>query len=417
LLPWPQGAFLGERSAYAAGLPDANGIVGRYIPDQLFCRAYYPVPPELYDPTRPTKEPRMTSKRQPESSDEQAVFRAAGARELEPFRAAKREWSERLFAPTAALAQGARAQGARALLSATSPKPEHNVVGVGIGEKVIDDKPTGIRALKFLVRLKVPEGQMLSKFLLPKRVNGLPTDVEEVGLFRRFRRAAALTMPNPRVRIRPTQPGCSVGFQDPGNQFAMAGTFGALVKDDKGTYVLSNNHVLADEGRLPAGSPTFQPGLLDHGDPQKDQVAELTRFVALKTNAPNQVDGALAKVLKTSLVSRDILYIGPPQGTAAAALDMVVHKFGRTTGYRVGKVTSIDTDVVVQYEIGKLTFEGQIIIVGLNRQPFSDAGDSGSLILERTTQRAVGLLFAGSASHTIANHLEDVLKALKVRLV
>ncbi|HEX5271862.1 MAG TPA: hypothetical protein VFW33_15295, partial [Gemmataceae bacterium] len=181
--------------------------------------------------------------------------------------------------------------------------------------------------------------------------------------------------------------------------------------------ILSNNHVLADEGVLPAGSAIFQAGLLDHGDPKKDQIAELTRFVALQTNAPNQVDCALAKVLKTSLVSRDILHIGPPQGTAPAALDMVVHKFGRTTGYRAGKVTSIDTDVTVQYEMGKLTFEGQIIIVGLNEQPFSDAGDSGSLILERTSGRAVALLFAGSTSHTIANHLEDVLKALKVTLV
>ena len=31
--------------------------------------------------------------------------------------------------------------------------------------------------------------------------------------------------------------------------------------------------------------------------------------------------------------------------------------------------------------------------------------------------KAVGLLFAGSASHTIANHLADVLKALDVQLV
>jgi len=93
-----------------------------------------------------------------------------------------------------------------------------------------------------------------------------------------------------------------------------------------------------------------------------------------------------------------------------------VHKFGRTTDYSVGRVTSLDTDVSVQYETGTYTFEGQIIIVGLDAQPFSKAGDSGSLILERDSNDAVGLLFAGSDSHTIANHIEDVLTIMKVTM-
>jgi len=51
----------------------------------------------------------------------------------------------------------------------------------------------------------------------------------------------------------------------------MAGTFGALVTDAAGAYILSNNHVLADEGQLPIGSPIFQPasfisGFTQYGD-------------------------------------------------------------------------------------------------------------------------------------------------------
>ena len=128
------------------------------------------------------------------------------------------------------------------------------------------------------------------------------------------------------------------------------------------------------------------------------------------------MDAAIAKVTQKSLVSNSILFIGPPQGTSTAQIDMVVHKFGRTTSYRAGRVTSIDTDVTVQYETGNFSFANQIIIVGLNSQPFSAAGDSGSLILERSSQKAVGLLFAGSSSHTIANHIRDVLRALRVKL-
>jgi len=97
-------------------------------------------------------------------------------------------------------------------------------------------------------------------------------------------------------------------------------------------------------------------------------------------------------------------------------MDMVVHKFGRTTSYRVGRITSINTDVAVQYDTGVYRFANQIIIKGLNNQPFSAGGDSGSLILERATNKAIGLLFAGSSTHTIANHIKDVLTALSVTL-
>jgi hypothetical protein len=207
-----------------------------------------------------------------------------------------------------------------------------------------------------------------------------------------------------------------VGYRDPANQYVMAGTFGALAHKGADKYILSNNHVLADENRLPVGAPIFQPGLLDNGNPNTDQIAALTRFIPLSP-AGNKVDCAIAKVTNNNIVSADVLHIGPPAGTAVAAIDMAVHKFGRTTSYTVGQVKSIDTDVTVGYETGNYTFQEQIIIVGSAGQAFSDAGDSGSLILQRGTNQAVGLLFAGSKSHTIANHIADVLQALNVTLV
>jgi hypothetical protein len=339
---------------------------------------------------------------------------------LKDLAAAKSDWSRRIFPPPrkgAVQSNEDPLMAARALVRAVSPVPAENVMGIGVGEKISSGQHTGVWAVKFFVRLKYPEAQLQSKHRLPKSIDGLPVDVEETGLFRPF--AAPVkqpAMPNPRTKIRPAQPGCSVGFKDPNNQFTMAGTFGALVSDKTGSYILSNNHVLADQDRLPPGSPIFQPGLLDGGNSNTDQIAELTKAVALQVNAPNQVDCAIAKLLKPSLASNEILFIGAPQGTADAQIDMTVHKFGRTSGYSVGRISSIDTDVKVQYDAGNLTFAGQIIIVGLSGASFSAAGDSGSLILERPSNQAVALLFAGSPSHTIANHIGDVLKALNVTL-
>jgi hypothetical protein len=304
---------------------------------------------------------------------------------------------------------------ARALAVPLTPDPDWNVVGVGVGEKITDERHTGLLALKLLVRSKFPQNQIDSSHLLPGEVNGIPTDVEEVGLLRRF--ATAIISPtaiNPRTEMRPAKPGCSVGFADPNGQFVMAGTFGALVRDDAGLYILSNNHVLADESQLQADAPIFQPGLLDGGNASTDQIAKLTRFIPLQANTPNDVDCAIANVLNPADVNNAILQIGPPSGSATAQIDMAVQKFGRTTGYTAGQVTSIDTDVKVQYETGTFTFQSQMIIVGMNGDQFSDAGDSGSLIVERGSNAAVGLLFAGSSTHTIANHIGAVLSALKV---
>lgn len=328
---------------------------------------------------------------------------------------------------------------ARAFRAAGTSAATHNVVGVGIDEKYVDGVPTGVSAIKFLVRTKVKPSALSSREKLPASINGIPTDVEEVGLIVPLARksskgkaSAASAIPNPRTKIRPAQPGCSVGFREPNNLFIMAGTFGPLVKDTQGNlFILSNNHVLAFENGIEAdgitkrvalspGAPIFQPGLLDGGKVSTDKIAELTRWVDLRADrTDNLVDGAIAKALKASLVSRDVLFIGAPTGSKAAAKDMIVHKFGRTTSYRAGRVSSVLFDVTVPYEVGDVTFTNQIAIRGLNNKRFSDAGDSGSAILERSTNKVVGLLFAGATngSLTFGNHIADVLRQLKVQLV
>ena len=338
-------------------------------------------------------------------------------------REAKDEWSHRFLTvpETPAATQGTtRHEGAHARAArAAAPRRDPNIVGVGVAEKIVDGRPTGVLAVKFFVKTKYPRGAVRS--MLPRTIDGVPTDVEQAGTFRAFARArgAAVlraTPPNPRARMRPAMPGCSIGFRIAGDAFVMGGTFGALVRTSSQVYILSNNHVLADENRLPPGSPIFQPALLDYGRVDADRIAELTRFVKLQRNRFNKIDAAIARPLGRHLVGRDVLHIGAPNGSGPAAIDMMVHKFGRTTGYTVGRVVSVDTDVTVEYETGNFTFENQIIIQGANGQMFSDQGDSGSIVLQRGTNTAVGLLFGGGPDHTIANHIGDVLRSLCVRI-
>ena len=350
---------------------------------------------------------------------------ASAAREsLSDLRAAKREWSQRLLAPSGVGAARVAAASVRRVPTAPTASPDQNVVGVGVAEKTVEGQPTGLLCVKFFVRVKFAKGQLSRGEKLPTEIDGIAVDVEQVGVFRKFairrrrKRKSAGALPDPRTRRRPARPGCSVGFRDPADAFVMAGTFGALVRKGAKRFILSNNHVLADENRLPRGSAIFQPGLLDNGNVATDQIATLTDFVRLRAGTNNKVDAAIASLQSKSVAIPDILHIGKPKGAKKAAIDMVVQKFGRTTSYTAGRVTSIDTDVAVDYDTGTFTFADQMIIKGLNGTSFSNSGDSGSLITERGTNAAVGLLFAGSSAYTIANHIDAVLAQFgRIKLV
>ncbi|MEZ5387004.1 MAG: hypothetical protein R3F13_15965 [Prosthecobacter sp.] len=296
--------------------------------------------------------------------------------------------------------------------SSRSVSPDPNIIGVAIGEKNNEEDATGVTSVRMFVKKKLPKSQLSKKQLIPASIEGLPVDVVQTGTFKA--RAAPV---NPQKRIRPAPAGCSVGY-DLEDGTVMAGTFGALVTDSKGRlYILSNNHVLAAEDALKAGAAIFQPGLLDGGKPSRDQIAKLTKAIKMKTAGANAVDAAIAEVLKKSDVSAEIPVIGKPTGKRDAVRNIIVHKFGRTTSYTTGYVTDTDALVQVEYDKGTITFDEQIVIHSLDRKKFSDGGDSGSLIVEKPTGKAVGLLFAGGTGYTLANPIGAVLKALKVQLV
>jgi len=308
--------------------------------------------------------------------------------------------------------------------SMASARPEHNVVGVGVGSKLVEGRSTDQKCVRFYVERKVNKDAIPPDYVLPERIADIETDVIETGRFRAFQLAvvAPQRARDPRTKMRPAHPGCSVGFQFTGEQagFVMAGTLGAIVTrpgEKKKEYLLSNNHVLANEGQLPVGGPIFQPGLLDNGNASTDQIAKLTQFIPLVAGSPNDVDCAIAEALDAKLVRASVLGIGRlADGKAAPATEgLPVEKSGRTTGFRTGKVTDTSADVIVGYDTGNFTFQNQILVEGDNG-PFSQAGDSGSLIVATAERRAVALLFAGSDTHTIGNPIAAVLGALNVAL-
>ena len=99
-----------------------------------------------------------------------------------------------------------------------------------------------------------------------------------------------------------------------------------------------------------------------------------------------------------------------------AAEGMAVEKTGRATGYTTGTVFDVSASVTVQFDLGMLTFQNQMLIRS-EAEAFSDIGDSGSLIVDSESGRATGLLVGGARQCFVANHIGDVLQALNVTLV
>ena len=125
--------------------------------------------------------------------------------------------------------------------------------------------------------------------------------------------------------------------------------------------------------------------------------------------------------------NRAIRGLGNLSGLGSEFLDTgtEVAKLGRTTGLTRGRVTAFELDnVVVGFDIGNLRFDNQIEIEGASTAPFSQGGDSGSLIFSSQAREAVALLFAGSDQGgsngkglTFANPMGVVLEQLKAELV
>ena len=337
---------------------------------------------------------------------------------------AKSAAAEQFLNTTEAPLAFAATEAPRAFIAfAASAKPERNVVGVGMGPKLIEDRNTGEQCIRFYVKHKIRKAAIAQAFLLPDRFKGFKTDVIESGRFYAYPPASAASARSGgagQERMRPAMPGCSVGFQFTGNEAdsLMAGTFGAVVTAGGLLYILSNNHVLADENRLPVGSPIFQPGLLDQGDSTLDQIAKLARLIPLAQRATNTVDCAIAEVLDRDSVNPAVYEIGPlaSDQPIPAEVEMGVQKMGRTTHRTTGSVFDTSADLLVEYRMGQLKFQNQILIRD-NNGNFCRQGDSGALIIDQQTKRATALLFGASNEFTIANHLTEVLKALEVGLV
>jgi hypothetical protein len=354
---------------------------------------------------------------------------------LESVRDLKRQLMNDVILPVTARSTGAPPARARVAAGVSAV--------FGMGARGWDTMPSVNRSValgvardqnEYRLAIRVQRPMLMSAPLVEHLVRTArgEADVRLIGrIDKRTRRGrtarTAAAVPWYRKNTRPLLMGASVGHVD-----VTAGTIGAFLTRGNRVYILSNNHVLANEDEGRAGDWIVQRAKYDGGREPRDRVARLRYWIRLKPRGANVVDAALAEVqpgitydaalLRGLVDARD-------RHISSTFVDFIdegdtVYKVGRTTGPTEGRVTAFDVDnVVVNYDVGNLRFDNQVEIEGTGNRSFSDGGDSGALVVDRD-MRPVGLLFAGGETGgsnglglTFANPIGHVLTALKATLL
>ena len=286
---------------------------------------------------------------------------------------------------------------------------QRNIVGIGISEKISKRKKTGKISMTFYVEKKIDLKYILPKDLIPEyfpellnSTKKIITDVVEIGKI----------VLQENITAKKIQPGNSIGHASGGN-----GTLGAIVTDGKTNFLLSNSHVLAMNGLAKKGDLIIYPGADDGGTVAQNAVARLHDFKKFIKTAKfvNEVDCAIAKPFEER--KNDVLAlikgIGLPTGVITAKRGMKVTKAGGATHKTTSTIIDADFHLKLDYgTLGEIGFTHQIL-----SKSFTESGDSGALVIDVKTRKAVGLHFAGGPKGSVCNPIQKVLDTLKVKLI
>jgi hypothetical protein len=237
---------------------------------------------------------------------------------------------------------------------------------------------------------------------------------------------AAQAVPANRSKHRPIVGGLSIAPVNEGFVGTLGCFVGRRVAGSDQVFALSNNHVLAETNRLPLGTAIVQPGPETGPSNPGDAFASLSEFIPIRfptgrfNRETNRFDAAIARVADLKAIKPGTM-LGTPYDPQLAAPRpaMRVTKSGRTTGVTHGTITATGVNgVQVNYgtptNLIIATFNDTIEIVGDDGEPFSLPGDSGSVILDTSTGRPVGLLFAGDGHTTTACSIAGVCRHFQV---
>jgi hypothetical protein len=282
------------------------------------------------------------------------------------------------------------------------------VRAIDYGFSYKDGKTTDRACVRFHMNRKRRLSDLPRDQRLPDTIEGLEVDVLGVGYTPHDGSA--------RAARDVLQPGISIGSRKLGT----TGTLGAIVLDlnTQQLCLMSNWHVLCGGPEAAPHDEISQPGPMDLGNGRT--VARLERWL----RPGEQFDVALARL------DSDIHIIGQlfetniqPMGAKPPVLGMRLLKSGIASGVTYAKVDGIGGSYLLDYTAygdAPRWMQGFRLVPDLEAPvtAISLPGDSGSLWVDGSDSRAVGLHFAGEDDasplndYALAHPIEDIFASL-----
>jgi hypothetical protein len=188
-------------------------------------------------------------------------------------------------------------------------------------------------------------------------------------------------------------------------------------------YLLSCNHVLANENSATGPDQQDQPGRVDVSCGTSGAVGKLHawNFINHAKNTTNYYDAALAEcnpglsggwspaMMSNASKSPYLLSYIPTNSPVAPSLGMVIKKTGRTSGYNTATIAGINVTITIAYTNFTAVFIDQIYVASGS---YIQAGDSGSMSVVNSgvsnNNDPVGLNFAGSSTSGFMNRMDHI---------
>jgi hypothetical protein len=278
-----------------------------------------------------------------------------------------------------------------------------NIVGFGLGAKVVDGVPQGRPAVQiYVVRKAQPEliepgwfGADVAMEIV--RELGVESDVMEVGRPRTLNHLY-------KAQTRRIPGGVGLSGAVPNY-----GTLGGWLTDGTNDFALTCWHCIDCGAGQPNVTGVAHP-------PQRQRFGTLVASVDPRVpRGKVTVDAAVVRTDPTATAGDFILDIGQITGTRRVRqTNETVRKMGVVTHQTSGQVWAVSSTITLSVGAGvSLVYRGQIKITP-GSGPFADEGDSGAIVVDGGN-RAVGLFVGGDPGGPAyyATPIDVVLDALR----
>lgn len=245
-----------------------------------------------------------------------------------------------------------------------------NVVGWSekLQKKIKDGKETDILCIRIYVSKKLPVEALRAEDVIPLEIDGIPTDVVEIG------EVKALSLSKTSI-FRPLIFGISIGHYD-----ITAGTLGIPVEKNGEILLASNAHVLTPD-------PSKKPGEI-----VEKRICQPGPYDILKNNLGNKDSYVVGEYVWHQQVYPEF---GASGCSVAKSVSWIYNSLAKLFGSKTRLRPVVEAENFIDFAVFRPSVEWQF------RYPTMNAEG----------KRFVGLLFAGSEMYTIickSKHIESL---------